>query len=61
MSKEIIYIFLGGGTGSALRYCIQLLMHERIVPYNFPWATFTVNIFGSFPNGSTFLSKFAFF
>ena len=60
-SKEIIYIFLGGGTGSALRYCIQLLMHERIVPYNFPWATFTVNIFGSFPNGSTFLSKFAFF
>ena len=48
MSKEIIYIFLGGGTGSALRYCIQLLMHERIVPYNFPWATFTVNIFGSF-------------
>ena len=48
MSKEIIYIVLGGGTGSALRYCIQLLMHERIVPYNFPWATFTVNIFGSF-------------
>ena len=48
MSKEIIYIFPGGGTGSALRYCIQLLMHERIVPYNFPWATFTVNIFGSF-------------
>ncbi len=35
MSKEIIYIFLGGGTGSALRYCIQLLMHERIVPYYF--------------------------
>ena len=35
-------------SGSALRYCIQLLMHERIVPYNFPWATFTVNIFGSF-------------
>lgn len=48
MSKEIIYIFLGGGTGSALRYCIQLLMHERIIPYNFPWATFTVNFLGSF-------------
>lgn len=48
MSKEIIYIFLGGGTGSALRYCIQLLMHERIIPYNFPWTTFTVNFLGSF-------------
>ena len=44
MSKEVIYIFIGGGTGSALRYFIQLLMHERIVP----WATFTVNLLGSF-------------
>ena len=41
-------IFIGGGTGSALRYFIQLLMHERIVPYHFPWATFTVNLLGSF-------------
>lgn len=48
MSKEIIYIFIGGGTGSALRYGVQLLMHERIIPYNFPWATFTVNLLGSF-------------
>lgn len=48
MSKEIIYIFIGGGTGSALRYCVQLFMHERIVPYHFPWATFTVNLLGSF-------------
>lgn len=48
MTKELIYIFLGGGTGSVLRYCIQLLMHERIVPYTFPWATLTVNLLGSF-------------
>lgn len=48
MTKELIYIFLGGGTGSVLRYCIQLVMHERIIPYQFPWATFTVNIIGSF-------------
>ena len=48
MSKEIIYIFIGGGTGSALRYCVQLLMHERITPYHFPWATFAVNLLGSF-------------
>lgn len=48
MTKELIYIFLGGGTGSVLRYCVQVALHERIVPYTFPWATFTVNILGSF-------------
>lgn len=46
--KEFIAIFIGGGAGSALRYAVQMLMHERIVAYNFPWATFTVNIVGSF-------------
>lgn len=46
--KELICIFLGGGAGSALRYYIQELLHERILPYSFPWATFTVNIAGSF-------------
>ena len=48
MSKILIVIFLGGGTGSVLRYCVQMALHERIVPYSFPWATFTVNIIGSF-------------
>ncbi|WP_418697705.1 fluoride efflux transporter CrcB [Bacteroides sp.] len=48
MSKILIAIFLGGGTGSVLRYCVQMALHERIVPYSFPWATFTVNIIGSF-------------
>ena len=48
MTKALICIFLGGGTGSVLRYCVPLALHERIVPYNFPWATFTVNIVGSF-------------
>lgn len=48
MTKELLYIFLGGGTGSVLRYCVQMMMHERILPYTFPWATFTVNLVGSF-------------
>lgn len=48
MTKTFIAIFLGGGLGSIARYGLQLLMHERIVPYTFPWATFTVNIAGSF-------------
>lgn len=30
--KELIYIFLGGGTGSVLRYYVQELLHERIIP-----------------------------
>lgn len=49
--KEFLAIFLGGGLGSVLRYGIQALMHERIVAYDFPWATFTVNIVGSFMIG----------
>lgn len=46
--KALIYIFFGGGIGSVLRYGIQLLLKERIVPYHFPWETLTVNIVGSF-------------
>ena len=48
MTKILIAIFLGGGTGSVLRYCAQMSLHERIVPYSFPWGTFAVNIIGSF-------------
>lgn len=48
MTKELIAIFLGGGTGSVLRYGVQMMLHERILPYSFPWATLTVNILGSF-------------
>ena len=44
MTKILIAVFLGGGTGSLLRYCVQMALHERIVPYSFPWATFAVNI-----------------
>ena len=46
--KEALYIFLAGGTGSMLRYGVQLLMHERIQPYHFPWATLTANVTGCF-------------
>ena len=48
MTKILIAIFLGGGTGSVLRYFVQVALHERITSYCFPWATFTVNILGSF-------------
>lgn len=48
MIKAFIAIFVGGGLGSVLRYGVQLVLHERIVAYSFPWATFAVNVIGSF-------------
>lgn len=48
MTKTLIFIFLGGGLGSVLRFSVQQMLHQRIIPYSFPWATFTVNILGSF-------------
>lgn len=46
--KAFLFIFLGGGAGSILRYGVQLALHERILPHHFPWATLAVNILGSF-------------
>ncbi len=48
--KELICVFFGGGIGSLLRYAVQLLMNNRFAAASlaFPWATFVVNIAGSF-------------
>ncbi|WP_455584935.1 fluoride efflux transporter CrcB [Bacteroides sp.] len=48
--KEIIYIFVGGGAGSALRYLAQIGINERMSGIGFPfsWGTFIVNVVGSF-------------
>lgn len=51
MIRSLLAIFIGGGAGSVLRYAAQLILHEKIVPYNFPWSTFSVNIIGSFMIG----------
>lgn len=48
MIRTLICIFLGGGTGSVLRYCVQLMLNERMLPHSFPWSTFVVNVLGSF-------------
>lgn len=48
MTKTLIAIFIGGGTGSVLRYAIQQILNERITAASFPWGTFTVNLCGSF-------------
>ena len=43
-----LVVFIGGGLGSVMRFGVQALLHERITAYDFPWATFCVNIIGSF-------------
>lgn len=48
MTKTLLFIFLGGGAGSLLRYAVQLALHQRIIPFLFPWATLSVNLLGSF-------------
>ena len=47
--KEILYIFIGGGTGSVLRYLAQLKVNEQMncTGSPFSWGTFMVNIIGS--------------
>ena len=47
--KEVIYIFIGGGIGSVLRYLAQFGINERMYSVGFPfsWGTFTVNVVGS--------------
>ena len=42
-----LYVFLGGGTGSVLRYLVGLWIGSAA----FPWATFAVNAVGSLAIG----------
>lgn len=49
--KDFLYIFIGGGTGSVLRYIISMLwshfsLHPRFEEVVFPWATFIANLLG---------------
>jgi CrcB protein len=43
--KAFLFVFLGGGLGSGLRYLIGKYITKCSV--NFPYGTFTVNILGS--------------
>ena len=44
---NVLIVFLGGGTGSVLRYLVGLLIGSAA----FPWATLTVNVIGSLAIG----------
>ena len=45
--KEVSIVALGGAGGSVLRYLVQKWMNQ-LLPYAFPYGTFTVNIIGCF-------------
>ena len=51
--KSLLYIFIGGGTGSVLRYLLTIAI-QRQTGTAFPWGTFAVNIIGSFVIGIFF-------
>lgn len=49
--KELFFVFVGGGTGSLLRYSVSMLwkhlsLSPRFEGIIFPWPTFIVNILG---------------
>jgi len=51
--KELLYIFIGGGTGSVLRFAVSMLckhlsLNPRFSGMVFPWPTFIVNVLGCF-------------
>ena len=47
---SFLWVALGGAIGSALRFGVNLAA-PRLLGNEFPWATFTVNIVGSFLMG----------
>lgn len=53
MLKNFILVALGGAAGSVLRYTFYVLINTK----NFPYATFFVNILGSFVIGLVLASS----
>ncbi|MGV8914673.1 MAG: fluoride efflux transporter CrcB [Kaistella sp.] len=48
MIKNLLYIFLGGGAGSVLRFLISNYTQKTVNINNFPLGTFLVNVIGCF-------------
>lgn len=52
--KEFLFVFVGGGIGSSLRYLVSLLWKQFISqpsvsnPILFPWPTLVTNVLGCF-------------
>lgn len=52
--RHIILVTIGGLTGSVMRYLSVIYMNTKVGTSLFPWATFTVNVVGSFIIGLVF-------
>ncbi|MCM1079479.1 MAG: CrcB family protein [Bacteroidales bacterium] len=51
--KELFFVFIGGGTGSVMRFIASMLwqhisLHPRFADTVMPWPTLIVNILGCF-------------
>lgn len=55
--KQLLFIFIGGGLGSVLRFGIGQLLSNFQHQAVFPWGTFSVNIIGSFLIGFLLASE----
>ena len=58
MYKQLILVFLGGGLGSVMRFGVGRLLQYYQLNTTFPWATFSVNLIGSFLIGLLLASEF---
>ena len=45
--RPLLYIFIGGGTGSVFRFLVSAIM-QRTTASHYPYGTLTVNVIGSF-------------
>ena len=54
--KSYLFVFIGGGIGSGLRYWLSGVTY-RFLPENFPYGTLAVNVIGCFVIG-VFLTLF---
>lgn len=52
--KNLLFVFLGGGVGSVLRYATVIGMARLLPKSVFPWGVFVSNILGSFVLGFLF-------
>ena len=51
--RALLAILAGGGIGSVFRYLVTIAVTQRFGP-GFPWATFIINVSGSFIIGIVF-------
>lgn len=48
---QLLYVLLGGAVGTGCRYGLSLLLTRKLHHLHFPYATFIINLSGSFAIG----------